>query len=145
MAKFDLHNNIHTVPLIAPVAALVNVNTPIVSAIIDTLGYGAVELVLVTGTNTDADVTFAVTVDEGDASNLAGSNAVAAVDLLGTVAQAGFAFSDDIETRKIGYVGNRRYVRLTVTPSANDAGSIFLAGVAVLGKPILGPTANPPQ
>jgi hypothetical protein len=145
MAKFDLHNHIHTVPLIAPVAALVNVNTPIVSAIIDTLGYGSVEFVLITGTNTDADVTFAVTVDEGDVSNLTGSNAVASTELLGTLAQAGFNFADDVETRKIGYIGNKRYVRLTVTPSANDAGSIFLAGVAVLGRPALGPTANPPQ
>lgn len=141
----DLHNNIHTVPLIAPVAALVNVNTPIVSAIIDTLGFGSLEFVLITGTNTDADVTFSVTVDEGDASNLAGSNAVAAVDLLGTLAQAGFNFADDIETRKIGYVGGKRYVRLTVTPSANDAGSIFLAGVAILSNPVLSPTQNPPQ
>lgn len=145
MAKFDLHNHIHTVPLIAPVAALVNVNTPIVSAIIDTLGFGSCELVLVTGTNTDADVTFAVTVDEGDASNLAGSNAVAAGELLGTLALAGFNFADDIETRKIGYIGNKRYVRLTVTPSSNDAGSIFLAGVAILGRPALGPPPNPPQ
>jgi hypothetical protein len=141
----DLHNNIHTVPLIAPVAALVNVNTPIVSAIIDTLGYGSLEFVLVTGISTDADVTFAVTVDEGDVANLTGSNVVAAVDLLGTLAQAGFNFADDIETRKIGYCGNKRYVRLTVTPSANDAGSIFLAGVAVLGNPASSPTANPPQ
>jgi hypothetical protein len=140
----DLHSNIHTVPLIAPVAARTD-NTAIVSEIIDTRGYGSCEFVLVTGTNTDTNATFAVTVDEGDASNLAGSNAVAAVDLLGTLAQAGFNFADDIETRKIGYIGGKRFVRLTVTPSGNDAGSIFLASVAILGNPVLSPTANPPQ
>lgn len=131
-------------PLIVPVAARTD-NTAIVSSIIDLLGYGSCEFVLVTGTNTDTNATFAVTVDEGDASNLAGSNAVAATDLLGTLAQASFDFSDDNESRKIGYLGNKRYVRLTVTPSGNDAGNIFLAGVAILGNPVLSPTANPPQ
>jgi hypothetical protein len=140
----DLHNNIHTVPLIVPVAARTD-NTAIVSSIIDTLGYGSCEFVLVTGTNTDTNATFAVTVDEGNASDLSGSNAVAAVDLLGTVAQAGFTFADDNETRKIGYVGGKRYVRLTVTPTGNDSGNIFIAGVAILGNPASSPTPNPPN
>lgn len=140
----DPHNNIHTVPLIVPVAARTD-NTAIVSSIIDTRGYGSVEFVLITGTNTDTNATFAVTVDEGDAANLAGSNAVASTDLLGTLAQASFQFDDDNETRKIGYVGSKRYVRLTVTPSGNDSGNIFIAGVAILGNPASSPTPNPPQ
>ncbi|MEZ0212444.1 MAG: hypothetical protein ACAH27_05770 [Xanthobacteraceae bacterium] len=144
MAKFDLHNNIHVVPLLQPVVAATT-NTAIVSAIIDTLGYGSVELVLVAGANTDADVTFAVTVHDGDVSNLSDATAVAAAELLGTLAQAGFQFDDDGECRKIGYVGNKRYVRLTITPAGNDSGNIYVAGVAVLGNPVLRPTANPPQ
>lgn len=145
MAKFDLHNHIHTVALIPPAAAIVNANTAVVSSIIDTLGYGSVELVLVGGGQTDANATFAVTVDEGNVSNLSDASAVAATELLGTLAQASFQFDDDNETRKIGYVGNKRYVRLTVTPSGNDAGSFFVAGIAVLGRPAIGPTPNPPQ
>lgn len=144
MAKFDLHNNIHTVPLIAPIAARTD-NTAIVSSIIDTRGYGSVELVLVTGTNTDTNATFTVLVEDGDASNLSDNAAVADAELLGTEVQAGFQFDDDVETRKIGYIGNKRYVRMTVTPAGNDSGNIFIAGVAVLGNPILRPTANPPQ
>lgn len=144
MAKFDLHNHIHTVPAIVPVAARTD-NTAIVSSIIDTLGYGSCEFVLVTGTNTDVNATFAVTVDDGDVSNLSDAASVAATELVGTLALAGFTFGDDNECRKIGYIGNKRYVRLTVTPSGNDTGNIFIAGVAVLGKPVLGPTANPPQ
>jgi hypothetical protein len=35
-------------------------------------------------------------------------------------------------------------VRVTVTPSGNDAGNIFLAGIAILGHPRKAPTANPP-
>lgn len=144
MAKFDLHNNIHTVPLIAPVAARTD-NTAIVSSIIDTRGYGSVELVLVTGTNTDTNATFTVLVEDGDAANLSDAAAVVDAELLGTEVQASFQFDDDIETRKIGYIGNKRYVRMTVTPAGNDSGNIFLAGVAVLGHAILRPTANPPQ
>ena len=56
-----------------------------------------------------------------------------------------FQFDDDGECRKIGYVGSKRYVRVTVTPSGNDSGNIFLAGVAILGNPEMFPTANPPQ
>ncbi|MBY3263866.1 hypothetical protein HFO15_19770 [Rhizobium laguerreae] len=144
MASRDIHSRLHFVPLIVPVAARTD-NTPIVSAIIDTLGYESVEFALVTGTNTDTNATFAVTVDEGDASDLTGSNAVAANQLLGSLALAGFTFADDNECRKIGYVGNKRYVRLTVTPSGNDSGNIFISGVAVLGNARNAPTANPPQ
>jgi hypothetical protein len=137
-------NSLQPVPLIAPVAARTD-NTAIVSAIIDTLGYGSCSLILVTGTNTDANATFAVLVEDGDESDLGDNSAVADEDLIGTEALAGFTFADDVECRKIGYVGNKRYVRVTVTPSGNDSGNIFLAGVAILGHPHSAPTANPPQ
>ena len=140
----DLMNSIHTVPLIAPVAARTD-NTAIVSAIIDTRGFGSCTLVLVTGTNTDANATFAVLVEDGNDSGLGDNGAVADADLLGTEALAGFTFADDVECRKIGYVGPKRYVRLTVTPTGNDSGNIFIAGVAILGHPTMAPTANPPQ
>jgi hypothetical protein len=140
----DLSNNVHIVNAIPPVAARTD-NTAITSAIIDTLGYGSAMFAIAIGANTDANATFAVTMEEGDASNLSGSNAVAAADLVGTSALAGFQFDDDGEARKIGYIGNKRYIRLTVTPTGNDSGNIFLAAVAVLGNPSRVATANPPQ
>ena len=139
MASYDIHNNLHFVPLIAPIAARTD-NTAIVSAIIDTMGYEAVELVLVTGTNTDVNATFAVLVEDGDNSGLSDAAAVPDTFLIGTEAVAGFTFADDVECRKIGYVGIKRYLRLTVTPSGNDSGNIFIAGVAVLGHPRRAPT-----
>lgn len=139
MASKDLHNNLHFVPLIAPVAARTD-NTAIVSAIIDTSGYESAEFVIVTGTNTDTNATFAVLVEDGNQSDLSDNGAVADTFLLGTEAEAGFTFADDVECRKIGYVGPKRYVRVTVTPSGNDSGNIFLAGVAVLGNPRSRPT-----
>ncbi|WP_457659584.1 hypothetical protein [Sinorhizobium medicae] len=141
MPSREIHNDIHPVPLIAPVAARTD-NTAIVSAIIDTLGFQACELVLVTGTNTDTNATFAVLVEDGDASNLSDATAVADDYLIGTEALAAFTFADDVECRKIGYKGSKRYVRMTVTPSGNDAGNIFLSGVALLGKPSSTPTST---
>lgn len=137
----DLHNKLHFVPLITPVAARTD-NTAIVSAIIDRKGFESLELVIVTGANTDANATFAVLVEDGDNSALSDNAAVADTQLLGTEAVAGFTFSDDGECRKIGYVGDKRYVRVTVTPSGNDSGNIFLAGVAVLGNAGGSPTAT---
>lgn len=139
MASKDIHNNLHFAPLIAPVAARTD-NTAIVSAIIDTLGYEACELVLITGTNTDTNATFAVLVEDGDNSGLSDNAAVVDAQLIGTEAVAGFTFADDVECRKIGYIGGKRYVRMTVTPSGNDSGNIFIAGVAVLGHSRHGPT-----
>jgi hypothetical protein len=144
MPTREIHNQIHTVPLIAPVAARTD-NTAIVSAIIDTANYNSCEFVLVTGTNTDTNATFAVTVDEGNDSGLSDASAVAAGQLVGTLANASFTFADDVECRKIGYIGIKRYVRLTVTPSGNDSGNIFLAGVALLSGGASNPQANPPQ
>lgn len=139
MASKDIQNNLHFVPLIVPVAARTD-NTPIVSAIIDMAGYESVEFVLVTGANTDTNATFAVLVEDGNDGALADATTVPASQLLGTLAQAGFTFADDNEARKIGYLGAKRYSRVTVTPAGNDSGNIFLAGVAVLGHPRSAPT-----
>lgn len=139
----DLHNNIYPKRGLSPVAAGTD-NTPYVSQIVDTLGFNAVEFIILIGANTDADATFAVLFEDGDAANLSDNAAVADADLLGTEALAGFQFDDDNEVRKIGYIGNKRYCRVTITPSGNAAGNIFIAGVWILGHPHAAPTANPP-
>jgi hypothetical protein len=137
----DLHNNLHPRRAISPVS--VADNTAQVSQIIDMQGYGSMEFYIVIGSIADADATFAVLVEESDVSDLSGGNAVADADLLGTELLAGFAFSDDDKVRKIGYVGNKRYVRLTITPAGNASAAV-LAAIAVMGSPSVLPTANPP-
>jgi hypothetical protein len=127
----DLHNHLKFVRAISPVS--VADNTAQVSQVIDRLGFESLEFVIATGTLGDAGAEFAVLVEEGDASDLSDAAAVADADLLGTEAQAGFIQSDDDEIRKIGYKGNKRYVRLTITP-ANNATAALLAAVAVLGN-----------
>lgn len=141
MLRDDL-SIIHPLRAISPAAATTD-NTAWVSEIIDTRGYGSLTFLLLTGSLADADATFAVTMDHGDASNLSDAASVPAAQLVGTLALAGFTVADDNETRKIGYVGSKRYVRLTVTPSGNS-GNAFLAAIALLGRPDLAPTPNPP-
>jgi hypothetical protein len=134
----DLHNNIAVRRGISPVS--VADNTAQVSQIIDTAGFGALEFVLNIGTVADADVTFTVLVEDGNAANLSDASAVADSGLLGTEAGASFQFDDDNEVRKIGYIGNKRYVRLTVTP-VNNASAALIAATAILGHPQNAPVA----
>jgi hypothetical protein len=136
----DLMNNIHPG---TPGVATVTDNTAVVSGIADMAGYASLVFLIAAGTLADADATFTVLVEEGDASNLSDAAAVADADLVGTEALAGFQFDDDTESRKVGYIGGKRYVRCTVTP-ANNTGSAPIAIIPVLGNPNHHPTANPP-
>lgn len=138
----DGMNNIHLARAISPAATAAD-NTPIVSQIIDRQGYDSLTFAIATGAVPDADATFAVLVEDGDNAALSDAAAVADAELVGTEALAGFGFADDDKVRKIGYVGNKRYVRLTITP-ANNLSATLIAAIAILGHPSIVPTANPP-
>lgn len=138
----DKMNHYHPVAALAPAAAVTD-NTAQVTAWVDTRGYGALTWLLLTGVLSDADATFAVTMHHADADDYSDVAAVDATDLVGTQALAGFTFANNGETRKVGYVGDKRYVRLTVTPTGNT-GNLFLAIIALLDLASLQPTANPP-
>ena len=138
----DLANNLTLKRALAPVAARTD-NTAIVSEILDVRDLEAVMLAIQIGANTDANATFTVLLEESDAANMSGANAVADADMNGTELLAGFQFDDDNECRKLGYNGNKRYIRATITPAGNDAGNIFLAAMWVC-KPWRVPAENPP-
>lgn len=139
----DLANNIHLVRAYSPAAAGTD-NTAIVCQIVDRLGYDSLCYGILLGANTDADATFAVLLEDGDDSGLSDAAAVIDDELTGTELLAAFTFGDDNETRKLGYVGSKRYSRLTITPTGNNSGNIYVAVVAILGDPHIRPTANPP-
>lgn len=140
----DLHNQICPKRGISPAAAGTD-NTAYVSQIVDRLGFDSCEFIILLGANTDADATFAVLFEDGDAANLSDHTPVDDAQLLGTEALAGFtAADDDNKVKKIGYIGSKRYCRVTITPSGNNSGNIFLAGLWLLGHPRDMPTANPP-
>lgn len=137
----DEFNCINPKRCISPVS--VADTTAQVGQIIDIQGYSALTYIVTTGSIADADATFTVLLEEGDNAALSDAAAVADTHLLGTEALASFVFSDDDKCFKLGYVGNKRYTRLTITPAANASAALFSA-VAILGDAQLQPTANPP-
>jgi hypothetical protein len=136
----DIMNGLDLKRAISPQAARTD-NTAIVSTVADLRGYDGAMLAINIGANTDADVTFTVLIE--DSPDDSTYTAVADAYLNGTEALAGFTFGDDNELRKIGYVGNQRYLRATITPADNGAGNIFVSAEWVL-KPLREPAANPP-
>jgi hypothetical protein len=134
----DITSNLLVKRAISPVS--VADNTAQVSQIIDRQGYDSVMFAILTGSLADTDATFAVLLEESNVSNFGTSNAVADEDMnshtYGTAPEtaAAFTFAADDNVRKIGYNGNKRYLRLTITPSAN-ASAALLAAVAILGNP----------
>lgn len=110
---------------------------------IDVYGYDSLTFLIALGSLADADATFAVLIEDADASDKSDAAAVDDAFLIGTEALAAFIFSDDNKIRKIGYKGLKKYVRMTITPSAN-ASAALLCAIAVLGHPFTAPTANPP-
>lgn len=134
----DLHNNVAVKRVISPVS--VADTTAQVGQVIDRQGFDSLEYVISIGAVADVDATFTVLLEESDASDMGGANAVADADLLGTEAAAGFQFDDDDQVRKLGYKGNKRYTRLTITP-VNNASAALLGAVAVLGNPSNAPVA----
>lgn len=139
----DLINNIDLKRAISPAAATTD-NTPYTTQILDRLGVEAVALAIILGALADADATFAVTMEHGDVANLSDAAAVPADQMNGSLALAGFDFSSDNLIRKIGYVGGKRYLRATITPS-NNTGNVFLSAVWILAKTNFRPTPNPPS
>lgn len=137
----DLFNHTHPLRCISPVS--VSDNTAQVGQIIDRQGFESLTYVILTGSLADADATFTVLLEDGDQANLSDAAAVDDKYLLGTEALASFQFDDDNETRKLGYIGPKRYTRLTITP-ANNASAAVIGAVAVLGHPTVMPTINPP-
>lgn len=135
----DLHNNVKATTAFAPKAAVTN-DTAQVSTIVDTANFGSLELLLVLGTNADADMTYTVLIEDGDDASLSDNAAVDDAHLLGVEAM-GLNYTSDGVTAKIGYIGPKRYVRATVTP-ANNTGNVFLAGVWLQGHPRVGPQST---
>lgn len=135
-------NSVHPVVAIAPQVAAND--AAIVSAVINIADYNTLSFFILLGVLADAAFTTTVLVEHGDTANLADAAAVPDDMLVGTEALASFTEADDGECRKIGYLGGKQYVRLTITPNGN-AGNLPVSALALLGHPRHGPTPNPPQ
>ena len=100
---------------------------------IDLKGYGSVAFIVTTGAIV-SDGDFGVAVQESDASGSGFDAAPAA--FVDSNAPATLVASS---TYRLGYRGNKRYVRLQLTKAGGT--SIALGAVAVLGNPAKAPVA----
>ncbi len=122
----DLHNKIKVG--VALNISAISTNTTTAGAIIDKRGYRSVEFIIMSGTLTDG--TYTPLIEESDNADLSSSNAVADADLLGTEAAAALIATEDNTTKKVGYIGGKRYVRMSVVSTGVTTGGTVL-GVAL--------------
>jgi hypothetical protein len=130
MALYDLHTTMFTKNAIPPLSF--SGDAPITSASIDLIGYNALEFVLNLGAITPGTIgnTFSVTLTENDLDDSGSATPVPVQYVLGSADFTGLDGGNDF---RIGYIGKKRYVWLTVTPAGNTTAQIGC--VAILGVP----------
>ena len=141
----DLHDNIRTKMGIVPVA--IGANGTLTGLVADRQGYGGVEFIAAYGAVTTTGSVVTLVVKEGDVTGTMTS--VANADLLGTEALASLpaatprtAGTTKEVTKRIGYIGNKRYVSCDAVKTGVT--SVGVVGVSVLlHSPYNAPTANP--
>ncbi|CAN7481550.1 hypothetical protein [Mesorhizobium sp. LjNodule214] len=126
----DLANNIGAVQSVAP-AVLTATNT---SAAIDLLGFNSAAVIINTGAIAGSG-NFTPKLQESDTTTSGDFTDIAAADLVGTFPAALAAAS----VYKVGYIGNRRYLRTVLT--LNSGTSIAAGAVVVKGRAASKPVA----
>ena len=143
MAYRDLHNNVDIVAVINPIT-VGTTGTGRTGSVIDVRGYDSVELAINYGAITATAATFTVTVLEGDVTGTMTS--VADADLLGTESAAGLAAatrtdcSTENVSKRIGYIGSKRYLRADVKSTATAGTPVSVN--AILARPHRAPVAT---
>jgi len=130
---FDLHNE--ATSRVGLNIAAITTNTTTSGAIIDTAQYEALEFYIQSATLTDG--TYTAQIWHGNDSGLSDAVQLTGEEVLGS---AVFILTDDNKTKRIGYVGKKRYVQLRIVSTGVTTGGT-LGAVAVLGTPLHGPAA----
>lgn len=139
MASKDNFNNFKAVPAFN--IRTISSNTTTTGDVIDTAGFESVTFTFQTGTITDGDYTILIEDADESAFNVTNA-AVADAFLLGTEAGASFtADTDDNDISKIGYIGGKRYVRLSVVSTNVSSGGI-VGAQCILGHPTDAPQST---
>lgn len=137
----DMHNTQINARGITPVA-IGSTGTGQTGKVVDLSGYNGVEFYVSYGSITATNAVFTVTVKDGDATGsltsvadtyLAGTEAAAGV---GATSARASGVSKNI-TKRIGYLGSKRYVQCNVK-STVTAGTL-ISVLPVLGYPVTGP------
>lgn len=145
MRNNDLHNNVKALRVISPVA--IGANATKTGAIIDKQGYGGVEFIAAYGAVVTTGTICTLVAFEGDVTGTMTS--VADADLLGTEALASLlaatpraSGSTKNVTKRLGYKGNKRYVRVDAV--GTGVTSVGCVGIdAILFNPQQAAISNP--
>ena len=131
----DLYNHIEFVQAIKPV--LVLDNTVPAAAIVDLAGFNSAVIELSVGLKSADAGTITLKAEHSDATNFAN---VAAADMQGVTPAEGVIYtidadSDDSTSRivKFGYVGGKRYLKLTIAEVGANANGVILGVTVVKG------------
>lgn len=134
----SLYNNVRAVRALITTTRTANatVNGDTVDLNLGGQNFRAAMFVIHTGTVTDGSHAVAVQ-DSPDGTAWAAADASEISGALPTVVAA----NDDV-VFEVGYIGDRRHVRITVTTTASTAGATFGA-VCLLGQPSSTPVTRP--
>lgn len=139
----DLHNMIDAERSIAPVAKTTIAAT--VGKVVDLKGYEGCEFIISYGSITATDATLTPIIKDGDATGSLAS--VADTYLLGTESGAGIAAgtprtsnSNKNVTKRIGYIGTKRYVNCSITSTVTAA--TIVSAIVIKGYPSRQPVAT---
>lgn len=139
MARFDATNN--TEAAFGLLATLSGV-TPAKGNIVDMQGWNSLDFHVQTGTVTDAGTSsgFSFEVQESDTTADADFAAVADADLIGLESALTVTSDDDdnVAVGKIGYRGEKRYVRIVATGTTGTDATVSVSATkghgAVMGS-----------
>jgi len=134
MNVFDLHNTSKVYTAFNSQSIVSDTTTT--GNIIDTKGFESLEFIMTSGVITDG--AYTINMQEGDESSLSDVATVAAAEVLGSI---DFALTEDNISKRVGYVGKKRYVRITNVSSNTSSGGVF-SGVAILANASHQPVAN---
>jgi PHD/YefM family antitoxin component YafN of YafNO toxin-antitoxin module len=130
----DLYNHIEFVQAIKPV--LVSDNTVPAAAIVDLAGFNSAVIELSVGLKSADAGTITLKAEHSDTSSFAN---VAAADMQGVTPAEGVIYtidtdSDDSTSRivKFGYVGGKRYLKLTIAEGLGANANGVILGVTVV-------------
>lgn len=130
----DLHHSVSGV--VGLTAQTISTDTTTLGSEVDMLGFEALEFFISSGTITDG--AYAVSLVHADTTG-GTFTAVAAAETLG---DADFALADDDIWKRIGYIGKKQFVKLSIVSTVTTTGGVFNGGVAVKAAAKTQPVAD---
>lgn len=129
----DLKNNISAVQSLAPASQTAAAD----GAGVDLQGFNSACAVIDAGASGGTSPDFTFEIQESDDN--AAFTAVADADLHGTEPQ--ITGANDNAVYRVGYVGNKRYIRISITTVTGSTPTLLCAGSVIRGNPEGSPVA----